>query len=282
MFDSVRQCATFFSFTSFSSCFPSFLIAGVFSLALAACGDDKGSGPPPSGPKAFLSGFKPGDSRLLLREFKAQGKVYGYDFYTLAEVRIEKDTVFEGAPAKALSITAWEFYPESTYVRSGRNYLVAQGDSLNLYHDTSGSSPFFGLLKRGAYDTARFSDKTTEWVFPLIADSVWLTRPPGGENWSLEKEWLGKENLEFQGKEYACDVFVLHSVVDLKSWVAPVGLLKAEIEYGPIVFSDSDGNALDTARTPHERFELLKLNPTEAETAAAKAKYQPLTWEKMP
>jgi hypothetical protein len=64
--------------------------------------------------------------------------------------------------------------------------------------------------------------------------------------------------------------------------VASVGLLKAEIEYGPIVFSGSDGNGLDTAQTPHELYELLKLNPTEAETAAAKAKYQPLSWDKSP
>lgn len=254
----------------------------IMALTLAGCGDDKGSGPP-SAAESFLSGFKTGDSRLLLKELKAEGRTYGYDLYTVAEIRIEQDTLIEGAPAKAFTITASEFFPESTYVRTGRQYLVAQGDSLNLYQSKEGGSSLsFGLLKRGVYDTSRFSDKTAEWVFPLVEGSHWLTRPPGGDNWSLEKEWIGKENLVFEGQEYACDVFVLHSVVDLKSWVAPMGLLKAEVEYGPYIITDSEGNELDTAMTSVERYELLKLNPTAEETAAAKAKYESLTWENMP
>lgn len=258
------------------------LVSIFLGLALIACDGDKGSGPS-SAAETFLSGFKPGDSRLLLREFKAQGRIYGSDLYSLGEIRIEKDTVIEGAPAKAFTITTSDFFPESTYVRAGREYLVAQGDSLNLYQSKEGgSSLLFGLLKRGSYDTTRFSDKTAEWVFPLMADSTWFTRPPGGENWSLEKEWIGKEDLEFEGGRYACDVFVLHSVVDVKSWVASVGLLKAEIEYGPRIFTDSEGIDLDTAQTSLERYELLKLNPTVDETAAAKVKYGSLSWEKHP
>ncbi|MEO6098333.1 MAG: hypothetical protein ABIW76_22725 [Fibrobacteria bacterium] len=63
--------------------------------------------------------------------------------------------------------------------------------------------------------------------------------------------------------------------------MAPMGLLKAEIDHGPNIFIDSLGNSLDTAQT-HERYELLKLNPTPAEVAAAKAKYQPLSWRHLP
>jgi hypothetical protein len=266
--------------------FPASRVAPLFplllGLALSACNDDKGSNPL-SAPEAFLSAFKPGDSRLLLREFKAQGRIYGFDFYTLAEIHIDKDTVIEGAPAKAFTVTASEFFPESTYVRAERNFLVARGDSLNIYRDKEGNAGlFFGLLKRGAYDTTRFSDKTTEWIFPLVAGSSWPIRPKGGESWDIEKEWMGKENLEFEGREYACDVFAAHSIVELKSWVSRIGLLKAEIEYGPYIFTDTAGNEVDTAQTMLDRYDLLKLNPTAAETAAAKVKYKSFSTEKTP
>lgn len=279
MFDSARCRARFPP--SLCACVSAWTTALTVTLALTACGGDKGSGPP-SAAESFLSGFKPGDSRLLLRESTAQGRQYGYDLYSLGEIRIEKDTVIEGSPAKAFTITTSDFFPDTTYVRAGREYLVAQGDSLNLYRSKEGgSSLLFGLLKRGAYDTTRFSDKTAEWVFPLMADSAWLTRPPGGDDWSLEKEWIGKENVFFEGREYACDVFVLHSVVDVKSWVASVGLLKAEIDYGPSPYADSAGVVLDTLHT-QERYELLKLNPTATETAAAKVKYKSISSERLP
>lgn len=269
-----------------SSCLSTHLCASILPLVLSACGGDKGSGPPSAprtGPEAFLAGFKLGDSRLLLREFKAVGREYGHDLYALAEIRIEKDTVIEGAPAKAFSLTASTFYPESTHVGSERRFLVAQGDSLNLYWENEGNTGFlFGLLKRGAYDTARFWDKTAEWVFPLSAGSRWLIRPPGGVHWSLEKEWMGKEDVEFDGRPYACDVFVLHSAVKLKTWVASVGMLKAEIDYGPTIFTDSEDNEVDTALVSQERYELVKLNPTAAETEAAKVKYRSLSWQKLP
>ncbi|GEM_PF-6152844 len=259
-------------------CFPLF---GFLCFALIAC-DEKGTGPA-TGPDAFLSGLKPGDSRLLLKELKAQGRTYGYDLYSLAEIRIDKDTVIEGAPAKEFTITATELMPDSSHVYVERNYLVAQGDSLNLYRDKEGNSGFlFGLTKRSAYDTTRFSDRTTEWIFPLVAGATWRTRPEGGKGWSLKKEWTGKENLAFDGRDVACDVFVLHSVVDLKSWIASFGLVKAEIAYGPDVFTDSLGNDVDTAQAEFERYELLKLNPTPTGVADAKSKFRALSWSKMP
>lgn len=255
----------------------------LFCLALSAChgtGTDAG----PQSADAFQAAFRVGDSRLLLRELHTHGRIYGYDLFSLAEIRIEKDTVFAGAPGKIFTVKATDLWPESVSVFSERDMLVAEGDSLNLYAFNGGYSGYlFNLVKTAAYDTSVFSDKTTEMIFPFAAGVKWLLRPPvnsGGGG--IDKEWVARESLPFEGRDYACDVFVTHSIVPLKTWVAQFGLLKAEIVYVPMEITDTAGTALDTTLTNFERYALLKLNPSPAEIAAATEKYRALSESHMP
>jgi hypothetical protein len=257
------------------------ILFALLGLALTSC-KDPGTGALPDSPQAFAAGFEVGEKRMLLKEFTAQGRTYGFDLFSIGEIEIEKDTVYQGSPGKIFTVTGTEFRADSNVVFRERDMLVAQGDSLNLYAFREGYSGFlFGLVKTGAFDTAVFSDKTTEWVVPLMAGAKWRLRPEGEGAWDIEKEWTGKESVTVGGKEYECDVFVAHSMVPLKTWIAPVGLVKAEILHEGTVFTDSTG-IVDSVAVTLETYELLKLNPSEAEVAAAKEKYRSMTKRNLP
>ncbi|MDB5051365.1 MAG: hypothetical protein JWO30_4436 [Fibrobacteres bacterium] len=254
-------------------------------LFLLSC-KDSGNGPDAVDAGEFKADFKVGEKRLLLLEYAMQGKTYGFDLFNLAEIEIEKDTLFQGLTGKIVKSTLSQFLPESTIVNEYRKMLVRNGDSLFTYHFTGDGlpSPFlFGLVKRAGYDSSVFNDRTLDLVFPFAADKPWQIRTPDDTSGALplEKEWIGNDTVAFDGKRFRCDVFLMHSFVPVKSWIASVGLLKAEIDYGTSYFTDSLGTVVDSAENT-ERYELLEINPSPSAIATAKEKYRAMTKEHMP
>lgn len=129
-------------------------------------------------------------------------------------------------------------------------------------------------MKSAAYDAAIFNDRTIEPVYPTGPSAKWKIRSPEDTvGLPLGKEWVGNDTLAFEGRRFRCDVFIIHSFIPLKSRIASIGLLKAEIEYGKSYSTDSAGTVLDSAQDS-ERYELLNLNPAHCEMNAAMRKYR--------
>lgn len=80
------------------------------------------------------------------------------------------------------------------------------------------------------------------------------------------------ETIEFDGKNHRCGVFGETFLMDVhaKSWISPIGMLKAEIEYGPTSWTDSLGNILDTGSV-RDDYRPIAINPSEARIAKEKA-----------
>lgn len=264
-------------------------LACLLALSLAACGgggDGDGNGIEPFDFAEPGLEFPVGESRVLLREWKMESGVHSSTLFSLGVFEIIKDTAVNGHRGLIVASEHFELLKDSIMTYRERALLLQEGKSLNLYAFRSdGHSGFlFGLLKRAQPDTAAvsdtvaFSDGMTQLIFPLVPGGKWLIRPETNpwQGWPLEKEVLGLDTLEFGGRQYQCARLALHSLeVDLKSWVSRIGLLKAEIDYGSTVLTDSAGNILDTA-VHHERYRLLKLNPSQGDLDSLKRHYQAL------
>jgi len=251
------------------------LAAGLAAGLLAGC--QGGDSVVPMDQKSFAMELKAGDRRALLREFKTiQGKNTG-DIFTVADIKVVKDTVYHGVVGKIIQATAWELDPDTVSRYDERALLVAEGGQVSVYYFKGGNygGVSVGLLKRAAYDTAVFADRIIQLEYPLILNRKWNIRAADDSNAvaALTKEMVGQETLEFDGKRYACDVFIMHGFADLKSWVSAVGLLKAQVDYGAEPISDSLGNIIDTTHSI-ENYRLLKLNPSDQEVEDMKTEYR--------
>jgi hypothetical protein len=221
--------------------------------------------------------FPVGERRVILKEFSKVGTQSTSTSSAIGVFTVEKDTLFHETNAKIISSQEFEYQLDSTYEYQSRYLLVNEGNQLNVYQfKTDGSNAFlFNLFKLSAVDTTVFSDKMTVIEYPLFLGKTWDIRAPADSTSGmiLKKEFVRLDTLVFNAKPMQCEVFVLHSFIDLTTWVSKIGLLKAEIDYSQADETDSAGNFLGTF-TSHDKYELLKLNPTDAEIESYKVKYK--------
>jgi hypothetical protein len=198
----------------------------------------------------------------------------------LQNVFHEKDTTFNGNAGVITGVTSWDLYPDSIRTWHGRLLFVREEDGIAQYEFSAGAVPYLiSLFKGGVADTLNFSDRMLQIGLPLSPGKSWKIRPtddPWG-NGSLEKEYLGKETLSFDGKSYECGVFVLHGLGDtpIKTWVSSLGVLRATIDYGELFLSEEPS----PATYAWETYELLRANAGDASIDSLKQRYRLLTTE---
>lgn len=254
------------------------------ALALLACGGGEENGVEPYDLETPRLDFPVGQRRAVLRELTQEYRSGVRTLFTLGVHTIVKDTVVDGRSGLIVAVEEFQLDEDSVRIFQGRDMLLQDDREVTLYRfrrdSSSPAGMVFGLLKRSeydtaAYDTAVYADRMAVLRHPLATGAAWRIRPesdPNG-NFSLEREYLGLDTLEFDGRKLQCARFVLHSFVELHSWVSRVGLLKAEIDHGKYAEFDSLGNFVDSASS-RERFELLALDPTDAELDSMKALYR--------
>lgn len=240
-------------------------------------GDGDGNGVLSVSPDRFEIDFPVGEKRLLLREWVTTVEGTEKFHYSIGVFEIAKDTVYNGNDGKIVSSTGFELYQDTTFDFPERNLIVKEGGRVNIYTFGKDYNGFlFGLLKRSAYDTAVFGDRMTVLEYPLFLDKKWSIRDSSGPHLPFIKEFVKLDTLTFDGERLQCQVFDLHGFVDLRSWVSRKGLLKAEIDLGETILTDSMGNTIGFS-SDRERYELLKLNPSDQDIEAAKEKYRART-----
>lgn len=214
----------------------------------------------------FKITLKDGETHLVHKLFSNVGRKYRFDIPSMALIEVVRDTVIGGKSGKLVRSTAWEFGADSTLEYRWRQLLVREDSRLSIYllQDSNVNSFFYGLLKRADYDTAIFFDRESFAEFPLTAGLKWNIRDSTDRFYFdvLEKEYAGKETVEWGGGSRECLVFnQTYLWARGKSWISTVGLLKAEIEYDThFVVADSLGVILDSLQT-RETFDLVALNP---------------------
>jgi hypothetical protein len=267
---------------SMKSCI--FPIVGI-SILLVSClqaekrGEGEGSGVVSVNPERFEIDLPVGEKRLLLREYITTIDGSHKYHYSIGVFEIVKDTIFNGNVGKIVSSTGFELYLDTTRTHPERSLIVKEGNQVNVYtFGTEYNGFLFGLLKRSAYDTTVFGDRMAELEYPLFLNKKWSIRDSSEPNLPFIKEFVKLDTLTFDGMKMQCEVFDLHGFVVLRSWVSRKGLLKAEFEFGDSQVYDTLGNLLGT-QSARERYELLKLNPSDQDIEEAKAKYRALTAE---
>lgn len=256
------------------------------ALGLLACGDgDKERyGVEPFDLETPRLDFPVGQRRVVLREWIQEKGNDVWSQYSLGVHTIVKDTVVDGRNGIIDEVEEFQLDADSVRVYTGRDLLLVDDREVTLYNLRTDTLPdpgmVFGLLKRAGYDTAAYdtsvySDRMAVLRHPLANGAAWRIRPESDSNGNIpfEKEYLGLDTLEFEGRKLQCARFVLHSFIDLHSWVSRVGLLKAEIDHGKYAELDPLGNVIDSVAS-RERFELLALDPTDAALDSLKALYR--------
>lgn len=233
---------------------------------LAGCFETS-TGPVPFDTERYAFDFPAGRTRLMVRTFTVhwEARDSTRTYHMLGWMRVEKDTVFEGFPAKVVEGRFWEPYTDSVLRYRTRELYVNEDSQVSVYQFRSEAySPFLvGLLKTATPDTNVFSDRAIVVRYPLVPDRKWKIRLDTDpfSNLALEKEFTGKDTLEFQGRRYVCGMLALRTLGDvpLKSWIARIGLIKAEVEYGKTPAIDTADNVVDTLRST-ESYALLDLD----------------------
>ncbi len=260
-------------------------LALALGLGLLACGggEEEKYGIEPFDLKTPRLDFPVGQRRVVLSETTEERGSEVRTRHSLGIHTIVKDTSVDGRKGIIDEVEEVQFGWDSVYLYTARDLLLQDDQEVTLYRLRSDTLPdpgmVFGLLKRSkydtaVYDTAIYSDRMAVLRHPLATGAAWRIRPesdPNG-NLSFEKEYLGLDTLEFGGRKLQCARFVLHSFIDLNSWVSHIGLLKAEINHGKFAEVDFLGNVIDSVAY-RERFELLALNPTDAELDSLKELY---------
>ena len=242
--------------------------SALFPLALLCSGCfETSSGPVPfdTGRDAF--DFPAGQTRLLLRTFTTEWKNGGEvrRNHILGWLRVDKDTSFEGYPAKIVEGRYWEPYSDTLIRYRSRELYVDEGSQVSVYlFRQEEATPFLStLLKTGSADTLTFSDRIIALRYPLEPDRSWPIRLPSDPfgSYPLDKEFAGMETLDFKGRKYACGVMILHSFagIEVKSWIAKIGLLKGEIDFGEEAAIDEENNVVDSIHSS-ESYALLDLD----------------------
>jgi hypothetical protein len=255
---------------------------GFLSLGLlfAACTHD--SETIPFDASAYAVDFGPGDNRVLLHRVMLVRSDSGkpdssWWINGIQKVAFEKDTLFHGTRALVFSITNWETFADSIQTFRNRRLLVQEGDSLFEYEFKGGYVPgLVGLMKGSALDTAVFSDRVLQSVFPLGIGTRWFVRPDGNP-WghaSLEKEYVGKTICGFYDQVYECGIFTTHTMEGqpLQILVSRVGVMSASIYFEAIHVPRDSLNPPHTIRR-YENYDLHKINASEAEIEAMKQEY---------
>lgn len=239
---------------------------------LSSCFNTKDADDPPFDTEKFRVRLIDGETRLVLRTFSNTGTKYRSVTPMLVHIRVEKDTTIQGLTGKIVHSTAWERWADSTTEFHWRQWVVVEGSLAWVYEFKQAEIPpiFHGLLKGTGYDTNVFSNRSAFAPFPLSVGrklNINDTADPFYHP-AQKREFLGMDTLVFGGESHVSGVFGQTFLVDVhaKSWIASIGLLKAEIDYGKTDWTDSLGNILDTG-VSREEFELLVLNPTEARIA---------------
>lgn len=254
-------------------------LAPLFPLLFLSSCIDSSQDAIPFNTGKFSLDLKPGDNRLYVREFKTSNASDSADIFSLGLFTIVKDTVFNGNTGRIVEESFWELHPDTTYIWQARELLVQEDSNLSLYYFKGGPySPFLvGLFKSAAVDTTVFSDRMIVARYPLKSNQAWPIRLADDMTGStaLEKEYLGLQTLDVMGKRYECGAFVLHSFADIevKSWVASIGLVKAEIDYGDKLQS-TDGSE----SWSKERYDLIGMNVADSTVEKFKATYKLRTW----
>lgn len=261
------------------SLFPIYAIVFFFASCLRPDkgGVGEGDGVLSVNPDRFEIEFPVGEKRLMLREygFTADGKENV--LFNIGVFEIAKDTLFNGNEGKIVTSTGFELFRDSTFAYSERNLIVKEGGRVNMYTFGKKDNGFlFSLLKRSAYDTAVFGDRMTMLEYPLFLNRKWTIRDSSDPGLPFVQEFVKLDTLTFDGRKMQCEVFDMHGFVDLRSWVSRKGLLKAEIDYGESPQLDTLGNVIGTGSN-RERYELLKLNPSDQDIEEAMAKYKAMT-----
>jgi hypothetical protein len=243
------------------------LLACAAAVLFASCVND----PVPYDSTSYALDMQPGDNRVMLRQIAIDRGDSTARFYGIQEIVHEKDTVFNGHAGRIFTVTATDLYRDTVQAYPARVLIVQEGDSLYEYVFKGGAVIYLaGLLKGAALDTAAFSQRTLHALFPLQTGKPWRIAPDE-EELELTKEYLGRENVSFGGKKYACAVFVLHGLegTPIKTWVSSLGVLKADVDYPEYTPEEAPSPV-----RVRETYRLLRVNASASEIAALKAEYQ--------
>jgi hypothetical protein len=221
------------------------------ALCLAGCFQTS-TGPVPFDTTKADFGFPVGQTRLLLREVIRQVKSEGVrkTWPTVGWYRVVKDTAYEGFPAKIVEGRSWERIADTLFPYASRELFVFEDSQVSVYQFNPSYGGFLvDLLKPSAPpDTAIFSDRVTALRYPLTVGRPWHTRLPTDPNafFDLQKGFMGTDTLAFKGKRYVCGVFGAQTLSDstLRTWVSRIGLMKAELDFGPAPLTDTAGDTV--------------------------------------
>jgi hypothetical protein len=224
--------------------------------------------------------FVPGEKRVYFRQLINTYPVSNRpqdEYNSVGLFEIGRDTIIDGKIGKVVSIQTAEKISESdsVWTYEYQEFIVNDGKKVDVYQFKGQPSGFlFTLMKRSVYDSSIFSDRMTILDYPLTIGKKWGLRDSSdpNDNWRLEKEFIGKDTVNFDGREYECAKLALHSIVDLNTCVSAIGLLYGHVDYGLSVSIDTSGAVLDSINTI-ETFKLVSINPTNTQYNEILIKY---------
>ena len=237
----------------------------------------------PLGKEGLSIRYTAGDNRLYRREQEWSGDGQVEKYLSLAKLNIDKDTLFNGTDAVIATVTTWNVEPQGTKEFVHRILIAREGRELSVYYFKGSSNPLsVGLFKAAApYDTAVFSDRIIEGVFPLEPNLAWMPRYPDEEGfrYSIKRVYAGRETLKFGGKKYECGVIVFDSppLTLARYWISSVGLLKAaldtDLRRGRM--PGSEQQELQTPKDPDrilDNYDLVEINASQDVVEAYKTR----------
>jgi hypothetical protein len=252
-----------------------FILFGFCSSAHMACTSDQVTKTADS-PNPYGIVLKDRETRLVSRIFELEGKHYRASVPFLMHIEVVGDTTVAGIAGKLISNVGWEFTDSAIEFR-WRQLIVDEGSRLSVFELTGAPSLVHGLLKHSAFDTGYFFDRVTFAINPLDMGVRFNIRDTSDRFFvpTLEREYLGHEMLEWGGVKWDCKIFNQDFLMGIKgkSWIATIGLIKAQIDYEVTPWYDTSGVVADTV-TITEKFDLVALNPSQELIEAKKAAHE--------